>query len=71
MPGNSRFNDSEELENERTDIDAATVFLGAGLRFSLQTGRKGKPAISRSFEAPQVMELALPDQSTQEFLDVR
>lgn len=71
MPGNCRFNDSEELENERTDIDAAAVFLGAALRLSLQTGRKGKPAIGRSFVAPQGMELALADQSTQEFLDVR
>jgi hypothetical protein len=70
MPGDSRFNDSEELENERTDSDAATVFLGAGLRFALQTGRKGKPAISRAFEAPQIMKLAPADQSTREFLDV-
>lgn len=35
VSANYRFNDSEGLENERTDIDADTVFLGAALRFAL------------------------------------
>lgn len=35
VSANYRFNDSEELENERTDIDTDTVFLGAALRFAL------------------------------------
>ncbi|MHB1349952.1 MAG: hypothetical protein ACYCYR_08775 [Desulfobulbaceae bacterium] len=35
LSANYRFNDSEELEDERTDIDADTVFLGAALRFAL------------------------------------
>lgn len=30
-----RFNDSAELDNEATDIDSDTVFLGAAVRFSL------------------------------------
>lgn len=35
VSANYRFNDTEELEDERTDIDADTVFLGAALRFAL------------------------------------
>lgn len=33
--GNYRFNDSADLENEATDIDSDTVFIGTAVRFSL------------------------------------
>lgn len=33
--GTYRFNDSAELDNEATDIDSDTVFLGAAVRLSL------------------------------------
>lgn len=33
--GNYRFNDSAALDNEQTDIDTDTIFLGAALRLAL------------------------------------
>lgn len=33
--GNYRFNDSADFDNEATDIDTDTVFLGAAVRFAL------------------------------------
>ncbi len=35
ISANYRFNDTEELENDETDIDTDTVFLGAAVRFGL------------------------------------
>jgi len=35
ISGNYRFNDSAEMNNEATDIDTDTVFLGAAVRLSL------------------------------------
>jgi hypothetical protein len=35
ISANYRFNDSAELDNEATDIDTDTVFLGAAVRFAL------------------------------------
>lgn len=33
--GNYRFNDKTELDNEETDVDTDTVFLGAAIRVTL------------------------------------
>lgn len=35
ISGNYRFNDSAQLENEATDIDTDTIFLGAAVRLAL------------------------------------
>ena len=35
ISANYRFNDSVQLEDDDTDIDADTIFLGAAIRFAL------------------------------------